>query len=407
MEQKLKDYARLLAKRGVNVQKGDEVWVEASLDNPEFIRLCVEELYKAGAGNVEVHWSDDITTKLKYKNEKLSVLSKMKPYNLARWKYRAKKLPSVLYVIAEDPNVFKGVNQNKITKARMKMYPKIKPYREAIDGKYKWCIAAIPNVNWAKMVFPGEKDDVAVSKLWDAILSTSRVDGNDPVANWEKHNKLLKEKRAKLESFGLVELQYKSSNGTDFKVGLDEYRIWGGGCEEIIDKGDFNPNIPSEEVFTSPVAGKAEGLLVASKPLSYNGELIEDFSIRFKDGKVCEVSAKKNQKLLEQMVKMDEGASMLGECALIAYDSPIRKTNLLFYNTLFDENAACHFALGAGFPDCIKGGLEMSREQLKEVKMNDSMIHVDFMVGTSDLDIVGVTKDGKKIQIFKDGNWAI
>ena len=406
MDQRLKDYARLLAKRGVNVQKGDEIWVEASLDQPEFVRLVAEELYKAGAKYVEVHWSDDLTQKSTLKHASVSTLSKIPPYNLARWKYRAKKLPSMLYIMGEDPNVFKGINQNKVTKASMKSYPKIKPFREAIDGKYKWCIAAVPNVNWAKMVFPGDSDEVAVEKLWDAILSTSRVDGNDPVENWNKHNQNLLEKRKKLESFGLVELQYKSSNGTDFKVGLDEYRIWGGGFEDIPGKGDFNPNIPSEEVFTSPVAGKAEGILVASKPLSYMGQLIEDFSISFKDGKVCEVKAKKNQALLEQVVKMDEGASMLGECALIAYDTPIRKTNLLFYNTLFDENAACHFALGAGFPDCIKGGKEMSHDELVKLKMNDSMIHVDFMIGTADLEVVGITKDGKKVQIFKEGNWA-
>lgn len=406
MDQKLKDYARLLAKRGVNVQKGDEVWVEASLDQPEFVRACVEELYKAGASYVEVHFSDDQIDKYGYKYKKLSTMCKVKPYQLARLKYRAKKLPSLLYIMAEDPNAMKGVNQNKLMKARMKTYPKFKPYVDAMNGKYKWCIAAVPNVNWAKMIFPKESDDAAVERLWDAILSTSRVDGNDPVENWEKHNNLLKEKRRKLESLNLVELQYKASNGTDFKVGLDELRIWGGGCEEIPGKGDFNPNIPSEEVFTSPVAGKAEGLLVASKPLSFNGELIEDFSIRFKDGKVCEVKAKKNQKILEQMVKMDEGASMLGECALIAYDTPIRKTGLLFYNTLFDENAACHFALGKGFPDCIKGGLDMTPEQLKENKINDSMIHVDFMIGTADLNVVGITKDGKQVQIFKDGNWA-
>lgn len=406
MDQRLKDYARLLAKRGVNVQKGDEVWVEASLDQPEFVRATVEELYNAGAAYVEVHWSDDLTEKIGYKKQTLSTLSKIKPYQLARLKYRAKKLPSMLYIMAEDPNVMKGVNQTKLTKARMKKYPKIKPYRDAMDGKYKWCIAAVPNANWAKMVFPGESEEVAVNKLWDAILSTSRVDGNDPVENWNKHNQNLLEKRKKLESFGLVELQYKSSNGTDFKVGLDEYRIWGGGFEDVVGKGDFNPNIPSEEVFTSPVAGKAEGLLVASKPLSYNGQLIEDFSIRFEAGKVVEVKAKKNQKILEEMVKMDEGASMLGECALIAYDTPIRKTGLLFYNTLFDENAACHFALGAGFPDCIKGGLNMTHEELVNLKMNDSMIHVDFMIGTADLEVVGITKDGKKIQIFKDGNWA-
>lgn len=406
MNKLLQDYARLLAQRGVNVQKGDEVWVYASLDQPEFVRACVEELYKAGAASVEVRWSDDLTTKLAYKYETVGTLGKISPYNLARWKYRAKKNPSQLYIIAEDPDVFKGINQAKIAKARMKSYPKIKKFRDACDGKEKWCIAAVPNANWAKLVFPKCSEEEAIDRLWDAILSTSRVDGNDPVENWNKHNQDILTKRQKLESFNLVELHYKSNNGTDFRVGLDTNRLWAGGFEMTKNKGDFNPNIPSEEVFTSPVAGKAEGILVASKPLSYQGQLIEDFSITFKNGKVCEVKARKNQKALEQMVKMDDGAAMLGECALIAYDSPIRKTGLLFYNTLFDENAACHFALGASFCECIKGGLDMSKEQLKENNMNDSMIHVDFMVGTEDLDIVGTTKDGKQIQIFKNGNWA-
>jgi len=406
MEQRLKDYARLLVKRGINVQKGDEVWVQAQLDQPEFVRYVVEEIYKAGAKRVEVNWTDDLTTKSQYKHESVGTLGKVTSYRLAKIKYRAKHLPSMLYIISEDPNVFKGVNQKKISKAKMKSYPKIKPYVDAMDGKYKWCIAAVPNIEWAKTVFPKESEENAVKKLWDAILSTSRVDGNDPVKNWEEHNAVLIEKRKKLGSMGLVELQYKSNNGTDFKVGLDEYRIWGGGCEVANGKGDFNPNIPSEEVFTSPVAGVAEGLLVASKPLSYNGQLIEDFSIRFKDGKVCEVKAKKGQEILEALIKMDEGASMLGECALIAYDTPIRESGILFYNTLFDENAACHFALGAGFPDCIKGGLDMTHDELVKLKMNDSMIHVDFMIGTKDLDVVGITKEGKKIQIFKNGNWA-
>lgn len=406
MEQRKQDYARLLARRGVNVQKGDEIWVIASLDQPEFVRSCVEELYKAGAGKVVVRWSDDLCTKFAYKYESLSTLGKVSSYDIARYKYMAKKLPSMLYIIAEDPDVFNGINPKKMAKARMKSYPKIKPYRDMMDGKYKWCIAAVPNIKWAKSVFPKCSDEDAVNKLWEAILSTSRCDGNDPVENWNQHNKNLLEKRKKLESFGLVELQYKSKNGTDFKVGLAPNRLWGGGFELTKDNREFNPNIPSEEVFTSPVCGVAEGLLVASKPLSYNGQLIEDFSIKFKDGKVCEVKARKNQKVLEEMVKMDEGASMLGECALIAYDTPIRKTELLYNNTLFDENAACHFALGASFRECIQGGQDMDKKQLAENKMNDSMIHVDFMIGTADLDVVGVTKDGQKVQIFKDGNWA-
>jgi len=406
MEKLKQDYARLLAQRGVNVKKGDEVWVYAGLDQPEFVRVCIEELYKAGAGKVEVRWSDDLTTKLAYLYEDVETLGTLSPYALKRWEYRADNHPSQLYIISDDPNVFNGVDQAKVSQARMKSYPKIKPFREKCDGNEKWCIAAVPNNEWAKTIFPNLNEEEAVNKLWEAILSTSRVDGNDPVENWNKHNQNILSKRNKLDSFELIELHYTSKNGTDFTVGLDTNRVWAGGFEKTKQGEDFNPNIPSEEVFTSPVAGKAEGTLVASKPLSYQGQLIENFSITFKDGKVVSVKAEKSQDVLEQMVKMDEGASMLGECALIAYDSPIRKTGLLFYNTLFDENAACHFALGASFCECIKGGLEMTKDQLKENKMNDSMIHVDFMVGTEDLDIVGTTKDGKQVQIFKNGNWA-
>ena len=404
--ERLRKYARLLARVGINAQKGDEVWVNAELDQPEFVRMAVEELYAAGASEVKVFWHDDPTTRLHYKNQKLSTLSKLKPFEIDKYKYMAKKLPSVLHIISEDPDAFKGLNQKKIAKSKAKTYPKIKKYRDAIDGKYKWCIGAVPSKAWAKKVFPKDTEEVAMEKLWEAILSTSRVDENDAIENWNKHNANLISKREKLESLRLVSLEYKSKSGTDFKVGLNPNMKWGAGIEEAPIKGRFNPNIPTEEVFTTPIAGKAEGTLVASLPLSYQGELIEGFSITFKDGKVSSVSAKKNQKLLETMVKMDEGASMLGECALVPFSSPINKTGILFYNTLFDENAVCHCALGIGFPDLLPGGLEMSPEELKAAGVNSSMIHVDFMIGTADLSIVGVGEDGKRTQLFKDGEWA-
>ena len=408
MEEKLlRDYARLIAKHGGHVLKGDEVWINAGLEQPDFVTMVVEECYKAGAKTVTVFWHHDPVQKLGYKYQTLGNLSKVSPIVLAKYKYWVKKLPTVIYIISDDPDAMKGVNQNKVTKSIAKSYPKVKPYREAMDGKYKWCIAAVPGPAWAKKVFPKLNEEEAMEALWGAILKTSRVDGNDPVKNWDDHNSFLINQRKKLESFGLKKLVYKASNGTDFQVELVDKMHWGGGVEEAPNKGPFNPNIPSEEVFTTPMRGKAEGTLVASKPLSYNGELIEDFSVSFKDGKVCAVKARKNQSLLEKMVKMDEGASMLGEVALVPFESPINQTGLLFYETLFDENACCHVALGAGFPDLYPGALDMNAEQRKEVGINESMIHVDFMVGTRDLSIIGIDKDGKKVQIFKDGTWAI
>ena len=405
--ERLRKYAKLIANVGIAVKPKDEVWINAELDQPEFVRMVVEECYNAGASEVKVFWSDDKTTRLKLKNEKISTLGKLKSFELDKYKYMAKKMPSILHIISEDPDAFKGLNQKKIAKSRAKIYPKIRKYRDQIDGKYKWCIAAVPGKDWAKKVFPKLDEDTAVEKLWEAILTTSRVDENDAIENWNKHNATLISNREKLEKLRLVSLEYKSKNGTDFKVGLNPNMKWGAGIEDTPAKGAFNPNIPTEEVFSTPIAGKAEGTLVASLPLSYQGELITDFTITFENGKVSKVTAKKNQKLLETMVKMDEGASMLGEVALVPFSSPINKTGILFYNTLFDENAVCHCALGIGFPELLPGGLEMSPEEIKKAGVNHSMIHVDFMIGTADLSIVGVSEDGRRTQIFKDGEWAI
>ncbi len=408
MEEKLlRDYARLIAVQGGHIVKGDEVWINAGLDQPEFVTLVVEECYKAGAKSVTVYWHHDPINKFGYKYESVSTLGKVSPMMITKYKYWVKKLPTVLHIISDDPDAMKGVNQAKVAKIQAKRYPQIKKYRNAFDGKYKWCIAAVPGKAWAKKVFPKLDETAAVEALWAAILKTSRVDGNDPVKNWDDHNSFLVKQKEKLESLNLKELHYKSANGTDFSVELIDGMPWGAGIEYAPNKGQFNPNIPTEEVFTTPMKGKAEGTLVASKPLSYNGELIEDFSVTFKDGKVVEVKARKKQELLEKLVSMDAGAGMLGEVAIVPFESPINQTGILFYNTLFDENACCHFALGFGFPELYPGALEMNMEQRAALGINDSMIHVDFMVGTADLSIVGVTKNGEKIHIFKDGTWAI
>ena len=401
----LQDYARLIARTGAHVVKGDEVWIQTGLEQPEFIEMVVEECYKAGAKSVEVRFYHDKLTKIHYKYQTVSELGKVPSYSVAKFKYAVKHLPTRIFIDSDDPDGLKGINQAKLAKSSAKAYMKTKKYRDLMDGKYKWCIAGVPGKAWAQKVFPDLPLEEAMEELWKGILKTSRVDGNDPIENWNKHNEFLISKRELLKSLDLRKLYYKASNGTDFEVELIPGISWGAGIEEAPVKGVFNPNIPSEEVFTSPFAGKCEGLLVASKPLSYNGELIEDFSIRFKDGKVCEVKAKKNQKLLEQMTSMDEGAKMLGEVALVPYSSPINQSGILFYNTLYDENAVCHVALGMGFKELLD--VNLTTEQAKEKGINDSMIHVDFMIGTPDLSIVGEDSKGNKHQLFKDGEWAI
>lgn len=402
----MRRYAKLLAKTGINVKKGQWVIVQAELDQPEFVEMVVEEIYRAGAGKVSVEFAHQPLSRLHYKFQKTETLSKLEKWEVEKLELRKKELPAMLYLESEDPDGLKGIDQEKFTQVRSDRMKVIKPYRDAMDNRYQWCIAAVPGKEWAKKVFPTLSAPRAVDKLWDAILEASRAAGADPVREWARHNDEIAKRCDYLNRLGLVALEYKSSNGTDFKVGLLPDALFMGGGEEDLNGRYFNPNIPSEEIFTSPKAGDAEGIVYSTKPLSYQGELIENFSIRFEKGRAVEVRAEKNKELLEKMIAMDEGAAMLGECALIAYDSPINNSGILFYNTLFDENASCHLALGHGFTNCVKGYENYTKEELTAKGINDSVIHVDFMIGSKDLDIVGVTKNGERIQIFKKGNWA-
>lgn len=402
----LKRYAKLLAKVGINPKKGQWVIVYPELDQPEFTEWVVEELYRAGAGKVTVQWAHQPISKLKYKYEKEEVLSETAGWEVERLKLYTKELPAMLYLLSEDPDGLSGIDQDKATRIRIARSKVSKPYHDAMDNHYQWCIAAVPGKAWAKKVFPDLQVNRAVEALWDAILKASRADGSDPVREWARHNDNIASRCDYLNKLGLIALEYKAGNGTDFRVGLMNESLFLGGGETTLEGRYYNPNIPSEEIFTSPKAGDAEGIVYSTKPLSYQGELIEDFSVRFEKGKVVEVKAKKNQELLEKMISMDEGAAMLGECALIADDSPINNAGILYYNTLFDENASCHLALGKGFANCVRGYEELSQEELAKLGLNDSMIHVDFMIGCKDMQITGITAKGERVAIFKDGNWA-
>ena len=401
----LKKYASLIARKGVAIKKGDTVVINAQIDQPEFVKTLVEECYRAGAAKVEVEWSYDPLNKIHVKNRSLKVLSSLEKWEIEKWNNRLEQLPAMIYLLSEDPDGQKGIDQEKNAKAIIARSKIIKPIRDKMENKYKWCIAAVPGEAWAKKMFPDLSRRAAVEKLWEAILFTSRADG-DPVAAWDAHNKELADRCAYLNSLGLVSLEYKASNGTNLTVGLIENALFLGGGEYTLSGEFYNPNIPSEEIFTSPKAGSAEGIVYSSKPLSYRGELIENFSVRFESGKVVEVHAQKGEELLKKLISMDEGAAMLGECALVAQNSPIAKSGLLFYNTLFDENAACHLALGKGFSNCIKDYDKYTLDECRSMGINDSMIHEDFMIGTDDLDITGITKDKKRIPIFRNGNWA-
>lgn len=401
-------YAKLAVKTGVNLKKGQGCLITGEVDQYEFIRMVEEEAYRAGAKWVMVNWLDQPSTKLKYRHETLTTLSKVQKWEEEKQQYVVDTLPAMIHIGSADPDGLKGVNVEKMQKANMARSKVLKKYRDAMDNLNQWTIIAVPSKKWAKKVFPDERTSVAVEKLWEAILMTVRVDDtNDCVKAWDDHNATLKAKYEILNSYKFDYLHYESKNGTDFKCWLIPEANWMGGGDVLQDGTFYNPNMPTEEVFTTPMKGKCEGKLVATMPLSYQGNLIDKFSVTFENGKAVSCEAEQGEELLQRMISMDEGAAMLGELALVPDDSPISNSGILFYNTLFDENAACHVALGMGFDNVIEGYESKTKEELHEMGINDSIIHVDFMIGSKELNITGYTKDGKAVQVFKDGNWAI
>ena len=401
----MRSYAKLIVRVGANVQKGQEVRVFASLDQPEFIKMLAEECYKAGASRVTVDWNYPELTKLSARYMKLRDLSETREWEKARMQDMVDHLPVRIFIESEDPDGLRGINPKyfKAFAARIKIS---KPYRDAIDNKHQWCIAAVPGEAWAKKVHPELSKRAAVEQLWKDILYTARADGEDPIADWEEHNRDLKARSKYLNDLHLRELRYHSANGTDFKVGLIPTAEFHAGRDTTMQGVVYDPNMPTEEVFTSPDRRTAEGIVYATKPLSYQGQLIENFSVRFEKGRAVEVKAEKGQDVLEQIISMDEGCHYLGECALVPKESPIHQSGLLFYNTLFDENAACHLALGFGFDECVKGFENMTKEELYEIGVNDAGNHTDFMIGSDDLSIDGVDAHGNVHPIFRNGTWA-
>ena len=392
----MRSYAKLIVRVGANVQKGQEVRVFASLDQPEFIKMLAEECYKAGASRVTVDWNYPELTKLSARYMKLRDLSETREWEKARMQDMVDHLPVRIFIESEDPDGLRGINPKyfKAFAARIKIS---KPYRDAIDNKHQWCIAAVPGEAWAKKVHPELSKRAAVEQLWKDILYTARADGEDPIADWEEHNRDLKARSKYLNDLHLRELRYHSANGTDFKVGLIPTAEFHAGRDKTMQGVVYDPNMPTEEVFTSPDRRTAEGIVYATKPLSYQGQLIENFSVRFEKGRAVEVKAEKGQDVLEQIISMDEGCHYLGECALVPKESPIHQSGLLFYNTLFDENAACHLALGMGFADTIDDFQNKTLDECRQLGINESMIHEDFMIGCDTMDITATTWDGREV----------
>ena len=403
---KLRKYAALIAKCGVNVQKKQDVIITAELDQPEFVEMLVKECYKLGAKKVYVDWTHQPLTALNVKYCTEKALGELEAWQIQKWEWQAETLPAKIFLTSEDPDGLAGINQKKFAAASAKRSKTIKPIRRRMENKYQWCIAAVPGKAWAKKVFPGERASVAVEKLWEAIFTASRIT-EDPIAEWNNHNADLAKRCEYLNSLGIKELVYKSESGTDFRVGLIKEAQFMAGGEKTHGTGVyFNPNIPTEEAFTSPDRNSAEGIVYSSMPLSYGGQLIDKFWFKFEGGKIVDCGAETNSDVLREMISMDEGASYLGEVALVPYSSPIRKSGILFYNTLFDENAACHLAIGMGFTGVLKNAENYTDDEAHALGINDSVTHVDFMIGTKDMSINAILEDGKTVKIFENGEWA-
>lgn len=408
-QKRLEQYAELVCKVGGNVQEGQYVEIHIAPDQYELARALVDKCYDLGAKLVYLRYGDEVAAKTAMLKASEEALAEMQDWEIARLEWRAEELPVMIYIESSDPDGQKGTDPEKRMRIRRKQWPIIKPIREKMSSKYQWIIAAAASPEWAKKVYPDLAEEEAVEKLWTAIFNACGIpdENDDPVAVWAAKNKDFKHHFETLNSWDIDHMEYKNGAGTDFKVWLSNEIEWQGGGEPLHTTGVFfNPNLPTEEVFTTPIAGKAEGKLVASKPLSLNGTVVDNFWVEFEDGKVVRWDAEQGKDELTKLIELDEGSRMLGEIALVPYDSPINLSGTLFYNTLFDENASCHVALGAGFENLLKGFSEMTPDEWKAHGVNDSMTHVDFMIGTEDMNIDAVLKDGTRKEVFRDGHWA-
>lgn len=406
-KEKIRKYAELIAKHGVNIQKGQPVNLIADIEIADFVEILVEECYKCGASRVNVDWTNDNLTKLDVKYGDVETFAHLTNYEIAKQEYNIENHPAKIFIESTDPDALKDIDQIKYGQIIASKGKEIRKFRDQYDDYCQWVIAGVPGKKWAKKVFPELSEDEAVEKLYELILKVSRAYDGDPLENWEKHDRNLVEKAEKLNNLKLKMLHYTSSNGTDLTVELlPNLKREAGGEYTKGSKIHFQPNIPTEECFTSPNKFGTNGIVYSSKPLSYRGQIIDEFSIRFENGRAVEVHAKKGEQLLKNMIQLDENACYLGECALVPFHSPINDTKTLFFSTLYDENASCHLALGTAFPMLIEGYDDMTKEEIEQVKINKSIVHTDFMIGTEDMRIEGTTFDGKTIVIFENGDWS-
>ncbi|WP_055669059.1 aminopeptidase [Desnuesiella massiliensis] len=403
----LRKYAKLAVKTGINIQKDQTLVVMSPIECAPFTRMISEVAYEEGAKEVVIHWNDELSAKVKYMKASDEIFDIFPDWQKESQLYYAKQGAAFLSISASDPELMKEVDPMRIARFQKARQIALKEFNQRLmSNKNAWSIVSIPTAAWSSKVFSGVSQEEAIEKLWEAIFKIVRVDKEDPVEAWNIHKNNLKEKMDFLNSNNFKALHFKNSKGTDLIVELPENHLWVGGAEYTSEGVEFIANMPTEEVFSLPKKTGVNGVVVSSKPLNYGGNLIDNFELTFKDGRIVDFKAEQGYDTLKHLIETDEGSHYLGEVALVPYDSPISNSGIIFYNTLYDENASCHFAIGRAYSLCLKDGDNMSEEELEKAGANSSLAHVDFMIGTSDLSILGMTKEGKEVQIFKNGNWA-
>lgn len=408
VEDYIEKYVELILKVGLKIKNGDKLVVRCPIEARDFAVECTRKAYELGAGEVVVDYRDQLISRLKYENESLDVLTDIPKHKVDKENYYMEKKAKYLSVTGSDPDAFKGVDAEKLFKFNLANSKALRDFSAKMMANYvSWIVVGASIPSWATKVFPDLEEGEAVRRLWFEIFNSVRLFEEDPIKALENHVDNLNRYSKFLNDAKFEKLIYKSQKGTDLEVGLPKGYIFAGAGDVNSDGEEFIANMPSEEVFSAPRLDGVNGKVFSTLPLNYNGNLIEDFYLVFKDGEVVDYDAKAGKEYLKNILDTDEGAKRLGEVALVSFNTPISMRKVLFYNTLYDENASCHFALGKSYPTCLEGGEKLSIEELKERGMNDSLTHVDFMVGDETTEIIGVKENGDQVQIFKEGNFVI
>lgn len=405
MEKLKQKYANVILKNCLHVKKNQPLFISANIETIDFVRIVANEAYKLGVKDIYFDLSSPYLKHDALLNLDEKSLKQSQHWNKEKWTEYAKKGAAFVMLASETPGLMKDIDPKKLSKMSMYALETRKEFDEMRDKMMvPWCIAAVPTTKWADQVFPESKD--AVNDLWKAIFDICKINNSDPNKVWDEKIKRLQNTSNKLTKYNFTHLHYQNNLGTDFTIGLPKNHLWTSGRQKLVNGLSVLVNFPTEEIFTSPTNNSAEGIVYASKPLNYQDNLIEDFWIKFAKGRVTECHASKGEETLKELIASCKNCDRIGEVALVEYDSPISASEILFYETLFDENAACHLALGASFPECIENGPAMSRKELSTYKLNDCQNHVDFMIGTEDLTVTGITEDKREIPIFVDGNFT-